>query len=174
MDKNKFQEIFNSGHIVQDPAELFWLVNLVKKLNPKIVIEIGVEDGGTLKFWEQLLPEGGLLIGIDICDPKNKVAWDWRGSNREIHLIDGNSGDVKVLQKVHQILGKREADFLFIDGEHSDEAVRRDFSLYSGFVRSGGLVGFHDLFEAMIFFRFLTGMRYSITNSIGTGVWLKP
>ena len=174
MDKTKFQEVFNSVHIVQDPTELFWLVNLVEKLNPKIIIEIGVEDGGSLKFWEQLLPEGGTLIGIDICDPQPKVAWNWRGSSREIHLINGNSGDINVLQGVLQILNGRKVDFLFIDGEHSNQAVQRDFSLYSGFVRSGGLVGFHDLFEAMNFFRFLTGMRYSIAKSIGTGVWVKP
>lgn len=173
MDKTKFQEIFNSVEIVQDPAELLWLVNLVEKTNPKIIIEIGVQNGGSLKFWEQLLPEGGVLIGIDTNNPQKVVGWDWRESNREIHLIEGNSGDAGVVLKVHKILGQKEADFLFIDGEHSDEAVQRDFSLYVGFVRSGGLVGFHDIYEAMNFFRFLAGMKSVAHNKIGTGVWYK-
>lgn len=36
-------------------------------------------------------------------------------------------------------------DFLFIDGDHSYEGVRRDFELYSPLVREGGFVAFHDI-----------------------------
>jgi hypothetical protein len=34
---------------------------------------------------------------------------------------------------------------LFIDGEHSYEASRRDFELWSPFVVPGGMIGFHDI-----------------------------
>lgn len=34
---------------------------------------------------------------------------------------------------------------LFIDGEHSYEASRRDFELWSPFVVSGGMIAFHDI-----------------------------
>ena len=173
MNEKKFKEIFDSVEIVQDPKELLWLVNLVEKTNPKIIIEIGVQNGGSLKFWEQLLPEGGLLIGIDTNDPQRVVGWDWGKSNREIHLIEGNSRDVSVALRVHRILGQREADFIFIDGEHGYEAVKGDFRLYSGFVRNGGLIGFHDIYEALDFFRFLSGMKFIAHNKMGTGVWWK-
>jgi predicted O-methyltransferase YrrM len=36
------------------------------------------------------------------------------------------------------------ADFLFIDGGHDLEVVRRDVELYVPLVRSGGVVAFHD------------------------------
>jgi len=36
-------------------------------------------------------------------------------------------------------------DLLFVDGDHSEEGVRRDYELYSPLVRRGGLVVFHDI-----------------------------
>ena len=36
-------------------------------------------------------------------------------------------------------------DFLFLDGDHSYDAVRRDFELYEPLVTPGGLVAFHDV-----------------------------
>jgi predicted O-methyltransferase YrrM len=35
-------------------------------------------------------------------------------------------------------------DFLFIDGDHHYEAVRREYQLYAPLVREGGIIGFHD------------------------------
>jgi predicted O-methyltransferase YrrM len=35
-------------------------------------------------------------------------------------------------------------DFLFIDGDHSYEAVKRDFNLYFDFIRPGGTIVLHD------------------------------
>jgi predicted O-methyltransferase YrrM len=36
-------------------------------------------------------------------------------------------------------------DFLFIDGDHQYEGVRKDYNLYSRLVRPGGLIAFHDI-----------------------------
>ena len=36
-------------------------------------------------------------------------------------------------------------DFLFIDGDHSYEGVKRDFADYAPLVRPGGLIAFHDI-----------------------------
>jgi len=41
---------------------------------------------------------------------------------------------------VRGILGSRKLDFLFIDGDHSYEGVRRDFEMYSPLVREGGII----------------------------------
>ncbi len=35
-------------------------------------------------------------------------------------------------------------DFLFIDGDHSYEGVKKDWELYSSLLKSGSLVAFHD------------------------------
>jgi hypothetical protein len=41
---------------------------------------------------------------------------------------------------------KMQVDFLFIDGNHSYEYHKGDFQNYSKFVRSGGIIAFHDIF----------------------------
>lgn len=38
-------------------------------------------------------------------------------------------------------------DFLFIDGDHTYEGVKKDYELYSGLVRPGGMIGFHDIVD---------------------------
>jgi Methyltransferase domain len=38
----------------------------------------------------------------------------------------------------------RPIDYLFIDGDHSYEAVKRDFDQWSGHVVAGGTLAFHD------------------------------
>ena len=36
-------------------------------------------------------------------------------------------------------------DFLFIDGDHTYEGVKKDFEMYSPLVRNGGIIAFHDI-----------------------------
>jgi hypothetical protein len=39
------------------------------------------------------------------------------------------------------------ADFLFIDGDHTEPGVEADYNDYKEFVRPGGLIAFHDIIE---------------------------
>ena len=39
----------------------------------------------------------------------------------------------------------RKLDFLFIDGDHRYEGVRRDFEMYGPLVRRGGIIAFHAI-----------------------------
>jgi predicted O-methyltransferase YrrM len=41
-----------------------------------------------------------------------------------------------------------EVDFMFIDGDHTYEGVKKDWELYSPMVRKGGVIAFHDIIEA--------------------------
>ena len=38
-------------------------------------------------------------------------------------------------------------DFLFIDGDHTEQGVTADYHDYKEFVRPGGLIAFHDIVE---------------------------
>lgn len=44
-----------------------------------------------------------------------------------------------------RILGGHKLDFLFIDGDHTYECVKKGFEMYSPLVRKGGLIAFHDI-----------------------------
>ena len=44
-----------------------------------------------------------------------------------------------------ELLDGSKLDFLFIDGDHTYEGVKKDFELYSPLVAKGGIVAFHDI-----------------------------
>lgn len=56
-----------------------------------------------------------------------------------------DSHDNSTLEHLKSLLGGGSIDFLFIDGDHTYEGVKRDWEMYSPLVRPGGLVAFHDV-----------------------------
>jgi cephalosporin hydroxylase len=77
-------------------------------------------------------------VGVDIGDATAEQYFDKRPP-----IIVGDSKSPDTFDKVKTAVPV--IDFLFIDGDHSYEGVSSDFQMYSPLVRSGGLVGFHDL-----------------------------
>lgn len=59
----------------------------------------------------------------------------------------GDPHDPAYFERVRAELGGEKADFLFIDGDHTEVGVARDFENYKEFVRPGGLIGFHDIVD---------------------------
>ena len=179
MDRASFDALFNSVPIVQHPEEFYWLVNHVEQVRPHCILEIGVQFGGTAKFWEQLLQPHDLLIEIDENpDTPNLIRWNWRDSSRQVKLILGNSSNASTEKQVQDLLAGRDVDFLYIDGDHSLEAVTNDFYRYTKFVRKGGLVGFHDLYTDVQnpkkLFDSIEGRKEERwLGGQGTGIWWK-
>jgi hypothetical protein len=122
-----------------NPAQREWemkiLYNIVKNFKHDVIVEIGVESGLTLDYWEEL---ADTAIGIDI-NPQ-------RGGQRD-NVIIGDSTDDGVIRELEAKLAGREIDFLFIDGNHDYEFARADYENYSRFVAFAGLIGFHDIFD---------------------------
>ncbi len=118
----------------QDVWEMWQMLKQVAEIKPKVIVEIGVDGGGSLETWRDVFhPE--LLVGIDI----NK-----RPELREFQMIFADSQDPKTVAHLKRKLGDRKIDFLFIDGDHHYEAVKREYQIYLPLVREGGIIGFHD------------------------------
>lgn len=64
---------------------------------------------------------------------------------QRIHLLRRDSHDPSTLKALLDVLGGRKVDFLFIDGDHSYDGVKRDFEIYRTLVRPGGMIGLHDI-----------------------------
>jgi len=142
LNLERFSQIYGQVSYVQHEIEnLKWLVDKVEELCPHVIIEIGVREGGTLKFWEQLIGQtcDDLLIGVDIHP---KIRWGWESSPKSIKIVQGNSLELDTIGKVATLLGSRLADFLYLDADDSN--ILHDFTNYSPFVREGGIVGVHD------------------------------
>lgn len=175
MDKQLFDNTFNEVKPVQNPEELYWLVDKVEQINPSVILEIGTEFGGTFKFWEEIIPPSGILIGLDL---NHRIRWNINNSTKTIHLITGNSIEWKTIKEVTNILSTHNniIDFVFIDGGHDEQTVTNDYNIYKNFVKTCGLIGFHDINDNIGVKQFwdkLNTNKESFTsknNGIGIGI----
>jgi predicted O-methyltransferase YrrM len=139
---------------VQDVDELAKLLDDVKSLHPKTILEIGTHRGGTLYLWTRLAQPNATLISIDL--PRGKFGGGYSPfrlpiyrrfarANQQLHLLRADSHDGSTLNKTERLLAGRPLDLLFIDGDHTFDGAKRDWQMYSPLVRPGGLIVFHDI-----------------------------
>ena len=140
--------------IGQKRAEIRWLFELVRATRPRVVLEIGLDFGGTFFLWSRAAAPDAHLLAID-TKPVGRFR-DWSpfslvrkgftvGSQRVNLLMSTDSHSDTTLQRVRRLLDGRAIDFLFIDGDHSRDGVWQDFNMYSALVAPGGLIAFHDI-----------------------------
>lgn len=139
----------------QKPAEILWLLDLTLRERPQVVLEIGTQYGGTLFLFSRVAAPDALLVSVDISkmvgrlgrlSPHALVRQSFARNGQRLKLVDDvDSHAEETVTVVREALEQRPVDFLFIDGDHAYESVKRDFELYSPLVRPGGLVAFHDV-----------------------------
>ena len=105
-------------------------------------------------MWARLATPDANLISIDLPGGENEWAYPrWKepfyktfaSAGQRIDLIRGDSHGTEVFGEFQKSLGAHKIDFLFIDGDHSYAGVKKDYELYSPFVRKGGILAFHDV-----------------------------
>ena len=147
-----FEDIQAQKHIGSSELKMLcaWLYGYMPEFSS--VIEIGVATGGSTMTWHKALMVDGVYIGIDINlnNPAEvlyaevlKTVEKYKEDKR-MNFIIGDSRDLGVVKKVGEILNGRLVDFLYIDGEHSEQGTIKDFDYYEPFVRVGGIIAWHD------------------------------
>ncbi len=130
------------GTPVQCESEFRQLVEVVSDLYPQNILEIGVEKGGTLPFWQAVVEDEGLIVGVDTQVSKVVVSLN---PAPVVELLEGDSHDPSMVAKIKELVP--EVDFLFIDGDHRYEGVKADYDNFRPLVRPGGIVAFHDIYD---------------------------
>lgn len=140
--------------MAQKREEIQWLFELVRAVRPRVVLEIGLDFGGTFFFWSRAAACDAHLLAIDskpvgrfgIWSPFALVRRGFAvGSQRVSLLMDRDSHSEATRELVATLLDGRLVEFLFIDGDHSHDGVWQDFHMYSTLVAPGGLIAFHDI-----------------------------
>jgi predicted O-methyltransferase YrrM len=135
-------------------SEILQLGSLLRELAPKRSLEIGTNYGGTLFLMCALSAPNAQIISVDL--PRGRFGGGYPArkapiyhrfpkSGQRLHLIRADSHSSATKEKVTGLLDGEPLDYLFIDADHTYEGVRQDFETYSKFVRSGGMIAFHDI-----------------------------
>lgn len=133
---------------IQRTYELAAALQVIDRLRPRVVLEIGSNLGGTLYAWSTVAAADALIVTVDIpfdnatrLRPLRHLVRAWQ----RIEHVAGDSHAASTLAGVRGRLAGRAVDLLFVDGDHSAEGVASDLRMYGPLVRDGGIIGFHDI-----------------------------
>lgn len=139
---------------IQRTWELASLIAVVRQLRPRTVLEIGTFRGGTLACWAGTAAADAHLICIDRLEAAFGIVQAEAHAaqlrklirrGQRLTFLPLDSQDEATAEAVQGALQGARVDFLWIDGDHRDAAVRRDFALYGPLVGPGGIIAFHDI-----------------------------
>lgn len=130
-------------------------------VNPESIrfMEVGVRLGGSFAFWGRALRAfypnvHGIALDLPCCphegdhqEPLNECLEKLQCHVFKYDIILADSHKISSLEKTIELLGGNKLDMLFIDGDHSELGVTQDFEMYSALVKTGGVIGFHDIVE---------------------------
>jgi len=136
----------------QNDWEIKELIEIYDQLQPKHVLEIGSQYGGTLYYWMEQIGEGVKIGNIDILQNMEEVdqrrlpkLWaSWANTGTEYQAFIGRSDDQDIYNGVHKFFDGW-LDFLWIDADHSYKGAKHDFIKYGPMVKDGGIIALHDI-----------------------------
>lgn len=137
------------AYIWQRTWELERLLDAYRALGPRRVLEIGSYTGGTLYHFLQASTPGTLVVSMDLYNNRavdNRALYpEWTPDGVDLHVMQADSTD---LDTVSDVWDMAPFDFVFIDGDHLEQSVRKDWKNYRMMVRPGGIVALHDILPA--------------------------
>lgn len=141
---------------LQVPSELRALAKVVRNLCPDRAMEIGTAAGGTLLLLTKLASSQATIVSVDMPGARFGGGYDYKrrwlyrrfaSDGQQLHLLQCDSHSTETLDRVKAILGGQQLDYLFIDGDHTYEGVKKDLEWYAPMVRPGGVIALHDIVE---------------------------
>jgi cephalosporin hydroxylase len=129
--------------IWQLPDDVLRLQETIFRIAPDVIVETGVNQGGSSVFFASLcrLMGKGRVISIDIHIPtavRDAVA-DSPYADL-IALIESDSTDPGTVERVRRLIGKGNRTFFFLDSDHSKAHVLNELRAYAGLVSPGSYI----------------------------------
>ena len=132
--------------IIQTPQDIVALQEIVFRLKPDLVIDVGIARGGSLVFFASLLELNALygsnkkakVLGIEIdLRSHNRNAIKASPLSERIELIDGSSLSPEVIYQVANFTKDKKTVMVCLDSLHTHAHVLAELEVYSKFVTKG-------------------------------------
>lgn len=134
---------------LQNADEAVRFCNLIREQGVRSYLEIGSKFGGSFWWNVQAMPSGSKAVSVDLPHgdtsfketlPHLKECVEiLRKRKYDTHLIVGDSTDPAVID---QVRAHGPYDLVFIDANHTEPYVRKDWENYGKMAR---IVAFHDI-----------------------------
>jgi hypothetical protein len=119
------------------------------------LLEIGIQNGGSLEIWSKYFPHAEKILGCDINPDCKKLTYD----DQRISVVVGDANSDPIQKEILHKLS--EFDIFIDDGSHTSEDIIRSFSKYFDCVSDGGIYIAEDIhcsywqeFKGGIFYAF--------------------
>ena len=129
--------------IVQLPEDLLRLQEVLFKLRPEVIVETGVYRGGSLLFLATICKalDRGRVVGVDLRIPNDvNRAIENHLLAEQIDLIEGDSVEGSVLERVAQKVTEATPVLIILDSNHSKAHVGKELAAYASFVTPGSYI----------------------------------
>ena len=129
--------------IIQLPEDIVRTQEVIYRVQPDVIIETGVAHGGSLVFYASLCKamERGRIVGIDIEIRKhNRQAVEAHELSSLITLVEGNSVEPAVVNRVRSLVRAGERVLVILDSNHERQHVRAELEAYHGLVTVGSYI----------------------------------
>src|SRR5438132_47225 len=129
--------------VIQLPEDLVRVQEVVYRVAPEVIVETGVDHGGSVVFVASLLAAMGCgrVIGIDVeIRPHNRAAIEAHPLASRITLIEGDSIQPATVDRVAAEIGTAKPVLVVLDSKHSKDHVLAELRHYSRVVTVGSYV----------------------------------
>jgi glycosyltransferase involved in cell wall biosynthesis len=106
---------------------------------PINLLEIGIQNGGSLEIWSKYFSNASALIGVDINQGCARLSYD----DPRISVIVGDANAPEVRERVFQ--RSPQFDIIIDDGSHLSGDIVKSFALYFQRLVEGGIFIAEDL-----------------------------
>ncbi len=126
--------------VIQTPEDLVLLQELIFKVKPDFVLEIGIAHGGGMIFEASLLEllGKGKVIGVDVeIREHNRRALEAHPLIKRIEIIERSSIVEETIEDIRKRVPKGSKVIVCLDSNHTKPHVLRELELYQEFVTPG-------------------------------------
>lgn len=130
--------------VIRLPEDLLRQQEIMTRLRPELVVEIGIARGGGLVFSASIQEQLGILpnvIGIDhlIHDHAHQSIKESRYFDR-ITMLEAPSGSKESISLIESRVANLEKVLLILDSDHTAEHVSMELHSYSRLLPSGSVI----------------------------------
>jgi len=122
-------------------------IGVAEGINSKLIIEnLPVRKLWLIDSYKPYYQDGRLFTHYSRMEKEARTRLGKFIKNNEVTFLKGRSQDKKIISLVPNNL-----DFVYVDGNHSYWAVKKDIENYYKKLKNGGIIGGHDFYRMKLF-----------------------